>query len=289
MSRPREILVMGLPKSATTGMYNDLVKALKPNVVDLFEARDNRHIMNNARIRQAMDNGATLMVKLVCVDHDSESFNIIRVPVPNYESFMGYEKKIFMVRDPRDNLVSYMLYMVVNSRYLVRRPRAKQLISLIQEKEANPRTVSVRRILALMSELNNSDFIGLLNQWRKFSVKFLDANSDFFLFKYEDYIAGNMNLLEDYLGFQFKDTNDVPREYSFVARTKKSGDWRNWFLDEDVDYFRPGMQPYMEKYGYPDDWTLPGKPTLDPACGSGYVSMLVEDFQMKFMQPAKDG
>ena len=96
-------------------------------------------------------------------------------------------------------------------------------------------------------------------------MKFLDENSDFFVFKYEDYIAGSMALLGDYLGFQLKDTNSVPRDFSFVARTKKSGDWQNWFLDEDVDYFRPYLRPYMDKYGYPDDWTLPDKPTLDPA------------------------
>jgi len=282
MPQPREILVMGLPKSATTGLYNDIVKALKPGVMGIFEPRDNRHIMDNARIRQAMDNGVTLVVKLVCVDQYSESFNIIRVPVPDYESFTGYEKKIFLVRDPRDNLISYMLYMVVNSKFLIRRPQARQLVEIIEAKEGDPGSVSVREILQLMGMLNASDFIGLLNQWREFSIRFLDKNDDFFCLKYEDYIFGNLNALEDYLGFKFKETNIVPANFSFVARTKKSGDWKNWFIEDDVEYFKPVLQPYIQKYGYSSDWTLPDSPVINPVYGSRYVSMLIEDFHRKY-------
>ena len=289
MKLPREILVMGLPKSATTGLYGDIVNALSPNVFDIFEPRDNKNIMGNVRIQRAVKSGMTLLVKLVCVNHDPDKFNIIRVPVPNYDSFSGYEKKIFLIRDPRDNLISYMLYMVVNSKYLIRRPRAQQLVRLIRNKEENPGTVSVRQILTLMSELNNSDFIRLLNRWRNFSMEYLDNNRDFFVFKYEDYIAGDMVMLEDYLGFPLKETNKVPAEFGFVARTKKSGDWRNWFLDEDVDYFRPHLKPYMDKYDYPDDWALSEKPFLPPSFGSEYVAMLVDDFHAKFMNPSKGG
>ncbi len=282
MKKPDRYLVLGLPKSATTGLYSDLVKALSPNVVSIFEPIDNRYISGNEKIQRAINDGKNLVVKLVCVDHDPEKSNIIRVPRPDYDSFSGYEKKIFLVRDPRDNLVSYMLYMIVNSRRLVLRVHATKLVDLIREKEDRPGDVSVRRILSLMGQLNSSDFVELFMRWRNFSVEYLDRNPSFYTFRYEDYIYRKLASLEEYLGFRLRDRSDVPDHFKFVARTRKSGDWRNWFLEEDVEYFRPYFRPYMEKYGYPDDWELPVAPVLDPEKGSGYVAMLVEDFYKKF-------
>ncbi len=81
----------------------------------------------------------------------------------------------------------------------------------------------------------------------------------------------------------------MPEDFGFVARTMKSGDWKNWFIEEDVEYFKPYLQPYILKYGYSDDWTLPDSPVLDPAYGSHYVLMLIEDFYSKFVRPGPAG
>lgn len=276
------ILINGLPKSATTGLYSDIVKALSPDVVGLFEPVDNANIEQSRQIQDAMQNGKKLVVKLVCVDHDDGESNIIRVPVPAYDSFTGYEKKVFMVRDPRDNLVSFMLYMVVNSRRLILRAHAARLVDLIREKEADPGSCSVRRILEFMGEINKSDYIDLFMRWRNYSVSYLDRNTDYFTLKYEDYVASNTADLESYLGLQIGGDKEVPRHFSFVARTRKSGDWKNWFLAEDVEYFRPLLESYMSKYAYQDDWDLVDSPVLEPEKASAYVAMLVDDFYKKY-------
>jgi hypothetical protein len=93
--------------------------------------------------------------------------------------------------------------------------------------------------------------------------------------KYEDLIAHRLDSLKDYLGFDLTVTTDVPETYRRVSRTRGSGDWRNWFLDDDVAYFEPRLKSYLREFGYSDDWSLPEKPTLERSHAAGYVVNLV--------------
>jgi hypothetical protein len=109
-------------------------------------------------------------------------------------------------------------------------------------------------------------------------VKSLD--SDWFLFKYEDMIQGKYDKLNDYLGFTVKDEAEVPKATgkAKVARKKAFGDWRNWFLEEDADVFKPAYLPYMEVIGYDvNDWAVAAQPSIEPEFASGYMKRLVRE------------
>jgi hypothetical protein len=103
------------------------------------------------------------------------------------------------------------------------------------------------------------------------SFKFHEKNSDYFVIKYEDFIDGDIKNLENYLGFPVLSENIIEGEYGDIARIKNYGDWKNWFLREDVDFFRPLFKEYMVRYGYPDEWRLGANPKILPEHCSEYV------------------
>jgi hypothetical protein len=86
--------------------------------------------------------------------------------------------------------------------------------------------------------------------------------------------------LHDYLGFAVKDEAEVPKATgkAKVARKKAFGDWRNWFLEEDANVFKPAYLPYMEVIGYDiNDWTVAAQPSIEPEFASGYMKRLVRE------------
>jgi hypothetical protein len=95
--------------------------------------------------------------------------------------------------------------------------------------------------------------------------------------KYEDFVDENFADLEAYLGFPLKGSGQVDERHLRVVRTKKAGDWKNWFLEDDVTFFRPIFKEFMERFGYADDWTLPPDPVIAVEASSNYVRSLVAE------------
>jgi hypothetical protein len=63
-----------------------------------------------------------------------------------------------------------------------------------------------------------------------------------------------------------------------VARKKAFGDWRNWFLEEDAEVFKPAYLPYMEAIGYDSsDWAVSAQPAIEPEFSSIYMKRLVRE------------
>ena len=63
----------------------------------------------------------------------------------------------------------------------------------------------------------------------------------------------------------------VEDAYDHVTRTKGSHDWKNWFTEADIAFFRPQLAGYMQTYGYADDWALSDAPCIRPEHGSEFV------------------
>ena len=81
-----------------------------------------------------------------------------------------------------------------------------------------------------------------------------------FLFKYEDMIDQRLDHLGEYLRLNLNGTVSVAPELNRVTRTKNYGGWRDWFTTEDVEYFRPVLQSFLDRY-YPEaGWELNDPP-----------------------------
>jgi hypothetical protein len=112
---------------------------------------------------------------------------------------------------------------------------------------------------------------------RKFAaaLEFDGRSGSYQRFRYEDMVDGRFADIERLLGFKLDQRPPGEAPLKRVARTRSYGDWKNWFLQEDVDYFRPILSEYMSRYGYAKDWGLNTDPRIRPEHGSRFVERLV--------------
>ena len=102
-----------------------------------------------------------------------------------------------------------------------------------------------------------------------------NLRSDWFIFKYEDLVDRKLTALSAYLGREVRADVEIPRDDRLKARTMSYGDWRNWFLEEDVRILEPIYTPYMDLVGCDSsDWSLNPHPTIAPELASEYMKRL---------------
>jgi len=234
-----KIVIAGLGKSGTTALFFKIKNSLPFEPRCIFEPTEYKE--------EPEDREKGVFAKVLLKDPDRE----------NYDSFGEFDRKILIVRDPRDRLISNILYKVWDGFYADER-KVKKFIALLEKKERDPKSVSVLRVLALLKKLERHDFWksprpGKFRKKKKSTdfwldtmygrrfhraAEFYEKHPGYFCIKYEDFISGNIEGLEKYLGIRLRGSASVSKEYSRVVRTKKSGGWRNWFLEEDIRFFR---------------------------------------------------
>ena len=248
-------LIVGIARSGTSALYFKLKQALPESTWCLYEPP---HF-------DPSDPGgsANVLAKIV----------IGRPGAFDYTSFREFDKKIMIVRDPRDNVVSRVLYGPCATETF-RNDEAKiaAFADALLRKEAEPSSTSMLEIIALFSRLTGQDWAMRLSSLYDLALDFHRTNGGFLVHTYEDFIAGRYAAIEDYLDIALPSGEaDVTAQYAHVIRIKAANDWRNWFTAEDVAFFRPHLAPFMRAYGYPDDWTLATEPHIRPAHGSQFV------------------
>ncbi len=262
-----KVIILALPKSGTTILYQILLDSMSPDTVGLFEP-DN---CGPKKSGQLLNKNVLAKVLLHQV-RGLENYN------PEACSF--FDKKILIVRDPRDVLVSLFLYLFFHSTILTDFHKLTQMMSAVKAKEENPGRISFLDLIRLRDRLENNRFplptlftLGEMD----FMMRVSHAHDrDVFRLKYEHIVDRNLDSLENYLGLSLAQTTDVDEKYERVRRTKSYGDWRNWFLPEDVDFFRPKLLEFFKRFSIPDDWDLPTKPTISPTNGTEYIEGLVK-------------
>jgi hypothetical protein len=250
-----KVLIVGIARSGTSALYFKLKQALPESTWCLFEPA---HF-------DPSDPGCPPNVLAKIVVGPPGRFH--------YDSFREFDRKIMMVRDPRDNIVSRILYRPCGTEAF-RKDEAKiaAFLDVLRDKEADPRRISIVELIALFDRLTDANRAAWMTALHDFALDFHRANDDFFVYTYEDFIAGRYAALEDYLDIALPSGEaDVTAQYEHVVRAKTVNDWKHWFTAEDVAYFRPGLTPFMRAYGYPDDWVLAAEPHINPAHASEFV------------------
>jgi hypothetical protein len=254
------VCVVGGSKTGTTGLYAG-VKA------GLLESEGACYALNERHDRAVFDNlrryapEVPVVAKLLLT---SASFSPDVVEL--------FDKKLFVVRDPRDTLVSVALYYPVLA---INRERPDQSIDryveLVRRKEQDPGSVSFLELLMTVYRLVGFDVDQSTSFSRRFQLSVAYAQSaSSFLVRYESLVADHLDDVSDYLGFPVANTR--PSEYAnTVLRSGGTGEWRDWFTERDVAHFRPMVADYMEHFGYEADWELADAPFIDPAYGSAYI------------------
>ena len=200
----------------------------------------------------------------------------------DHSTEIDYDRKIWMARDPRDVAVSEMLYRWHKGNW-GRRKQYQAHLDLVQKKEQDPGSVPFHLLCRYIGHdgwpLSTEEVLEKERfRYQQMHDFVKNLGSDWFIFRYEDMIEKNLDALNEYLGFHIKDDAEIPTttKKSKVARKKATGDWRQWFTEEDVELFKPIYLPYMQLIGYDcDDWTLSPEPKIDPEFSSRYIQTLV--------------
>jgi hypothetical protein len=248
-------LITGIARSGTSALYFKLKQALPETTWCLFEPPQ----FDAADLYRQPD----VLAKVV-----------IGPPADfDYAPFRGFERKIMIVRDPRDNLVSRLLYHPCGTAaFREDETKVVTFINALRLKEADPRSVPVMALIDLTHVLTGYYRLDWSTLLYDVALDFHRANDDFVVYKYEDFVAGRYAVLEDYLQIQLPAGEaDVTAQYRHVERTKATNSWRDWFTADDVAYFRSRLSSFMTAYGYADDWTLAAEPQISPAHGSDFV------------------
>lgn len=249
-----KILVAGQAKSGTTALYYALKQTLPRKYTCLFEPR---------RYDAA---GSECVLAKVLIN-----------PSLKPDDFDTFHKKILIVRDPRDNLVSRLLYAIYDQRFSADDEKIGVFLGRLEQKQRNPTSVPLLELLDVLGGLSGEDMLGRFVRRHQIGAEFDRLHQNYFVYKYEHFVAGRYSGLEEYLGFALKFNGDVDVVHSRVARTKGAGDWRNWFTEQDVKYFSDTYHRYLARYGYDVKWELNPEPEISPKHSTEYVMRLVRE------------
>jgi hypothetical protein len=264
------ILVLGLAKTGTTAVSEAIAKTVGAT-----------RYVSEPRSFEALDTAALarveggVVVKLI-FEHWREQPNLRRGFVRN-ETPLAFQKRVFLLRDPRDELVSRMHFMIkpLLDQGKLAEAAVEEWIEVFRRKEADPKGVSVRRMVADLERLAGTERIDDITRnkpWYQFVAR--EPAEGHLLLRYEDFVADHDEALAGYLGVPRIVRENASRS-EHRRRTGGSGDWRRLFTSEDVEHYRRKMGPMLAEIGY-TDWALDPAGAPDPETGSRYVARLVE-------------
>jgi len=197
------------------------------------------------------------------------------------ESFKSFDKHILLLRDPRDRILSGTLFLPQERKEIYGNKRAlQQVLDILIRKEQDPPSVSLLEIISTIMQKSLADvkqkIEDMIRMHHSFIFNFEQSLGEHVKWKYEDLIAGKAGKVEKYLGFNICPPPFEESKYAHVSRSKTSGDWRHWFIPEDVEFFMPLMNDYVKNFKYDLCWDLSSRPCIDPDHVSAYVNRTVK-------------
>ncbi len=272
-----KVLIYGLPKSGTTILKARIQKAMAENgikdmsvIMEPMSREDNgQTIFKNYAGEEILQNENSLTKALMSVN---EPFGVDYKSI--HQMFSDYDKKIFIIRDPRDRVISQILYRWFKANEDLA-PTYSDTLARLKFKESNPSALPFFNLFSVHHHK-------LLN-WKKTLSKFSEALEEFketlddnwLVYHYEDCVNGNYQKLSNFLGFQVTDEAAQSKGLVRVSRTNTSENWRNWFTQEDVEFFKGHFNKILKVYGYNEvDWRLNNPASLPSEEGSEYIAKL---------------
>lgn len=261
-----KIFILGVGKSGTTALCYKVAEGL-PNCEAFSGGHPGKYV-------GAYENA---VYKHTYEERKGKGFDVYREHL-DQES---YDKKIWIARDPRDSAVSRMLYRW-HKGYQGRKKQFDAHLGLVLRKEQDARSVPFFEICRYTGhDAWPASREAVFEEERKRCARMAEflheLGDDWYVFHFEDMVDGKYQGLNDYLGFQVGADTEVPESTgkAKVIRKKAYGDWRHWFTEEDVAFYKDAYLPYLEAAGYdPEDWKLAERPVIEPEYSSQYMQKL---------------
>jgi hypothetical protein len=262
MRKIRRVVILGLPKSGTTALFYGVRAALPAQHAELFEPMTVEALQPHLTER-------CFLTKILPTAWK------VTFPVSLLDQFTH---RIFLVRDPRDVLVSRVLYHIWNTDVPQDESAVRAWLDLLEQKRQQPRSTSLCELIRVNASwrgLALSDELQRLTPATELLHRLQQEAPLHHVLRYEDMVAGELNSLEKYLGLSLKKPFQVGAEVSRVERTRSAGSWKHWFTPEDESVLRPILATYLQAYGYDHDWALAAEPEISAAHSTEYVLRIV--------------
>ncbi len=264
------VLVLGKAKTGTTFLSKVIQNSLAPCDYAL-EPKD------VAFFHELFEQGrnGNIVVKIL-YEHWDRTPHLRNALLAN-ELPLKFHKKVLIVRDPRDELISRLLYIVkpLKDQGKLTPEKLQAWLAVLRQKENDPASISVVEMIERLDEIFGSHFLqGFQNALDVFTGFYHHKPPDIYAIRYEDVVDQKVEKLEEYLGF--------PLDYAlgndeYINRTKRTGSygaWKSIFLPADVEVLTDIMTSFMNHIGY-NCWALEPLDALDKQHMSEYVTRLV--------------
>ena len=249
------VLIAGEGKSGTTALLRSVSAALG-SPVELFEpvSMEAHHLEPES-----------LVVKKLLLNWKRPEADLLDV----------FDKRVWIVRDPRDRLISHLLYDAYNQAPNLNAKKRQRWVEAVRQKAEDPAGVPMLHLTHAWWQISGVDllshYVRAIDRARRFGRR---PGETFFVIKYEDYVDQNFAALEEYLGLSLA-TGVVRTNEKRVARSGSHSDWRRWFTDADLAVFQPLSANWLRTHGYDHrDWQLDPVDQLDAATTHEYVTGL---------------
>lgn len=262
MHEKPKVVIVGHARSGTSLLHGRLCASL-PGALGFFEPSD------PGFLQQAKAASGAVVAKLL-------------LPVPEaIASQLGaaFSRRLFLVRDPRDVLVSALLYVGgFEVMWRWEEPRIAQALELLRCKEKEPAAVGLLELFDALRDGFSLDHIAASLQLIDDFLATQDERYPFFVVRYEDILAGNTQTLERVLGFALAAEVALGNGLERVTRTGGMGSWRSWCTPADVAILQPLLAATLRRFGYDAvDWRLEPRPHIPAHHASAYVRHLIDE------------
>lgn len=190
----------------------------------------------------------------------------------------AFDKVVFIKRDPRDEIVSRMLYFVfpMFEQGNINRDQMERWKAVLQAKD-NDKNLPFRDICKKFSDIFSVDIesnvlMHAVEDTKIYQEFLTSVNMPFHVIFYEDFIDDDLKNLSKYLGYNVRKYNVQP-EFARVRRTAGYGDWKNMMTESDVQFLRAASGSIFSDFGY-WDWRC-GCAVDNNTSYAGYVERIV--------------
>ncbi len=276
----KRVLVIGTAKSGTTAAYKSIKDAMGQGAITFFEPEASEFDTAIASRNKEVLVKLTLLDRSLYIDLD--------------EKLKSFDKRVMIIRDLRDILVSNLLYNIRWMRFSRDPERFDIFMNALRMKEEDPQSISVVELYALRNKLESE----VIETWENIrswqdehhdfdvALRMVEKDKSMYVLRYKDYVDNNLNGLSEYLELNVEggaNVNAIQEKHSIkksvrnIARTKKYDNWKNWFTQKDIQVFRPLISQSLNNAGIEDDWSLNDRQEIKPEHSSEYVKRIVEE------------
>jgi len=194
------------------------------------------------------------------LDEFSHSSGVIKAMLPRFNLLAEHPlserltHRIFVFRDPRDNIVSFILWRFATRLHTASQSARTNAFKLFARKQSAPDSVSLLELIECCCDLTGGKgfWANGVEENAFMAADFLGQPhaKDWFALRYEDFVDRRLEALSQYLTVPIDTAALYNKQALKVKRTAAYGDWVNWFTPEDHDRFVAKNEARMALLGF---------------------------------------